>query len=271
MSGDKFIAISFAGILLIMAIGSNYFSTSGSKTNSDVSSAKLKQQSDADPNDKWKLLINTDLSSLQSIYTDNAYLITPDGKMIQGEEITAHYSTQAYNISNIRVQKRITSVHDSSISYEIGNFITANKKEFSHLIIWRKDKESMKRELEIIVEQNFGTPPASLEEIANRRAEWMRLCNLHNTKNLVNSLYSDNTLYYNHRPMIVGRIEVIKEYQYMNNPNYHLHLQPLHIHLANTDTAFEIGQCSGSYGGNYVLVWKRGSDNIWRVLMDSNI
>jgi hypothetical protein len=43
------------------------------------------------------------------------------------------------------------------------------------------------------------------------------------------------------------------------------------IEAVNQELVFEIGQGSGSYNGNYLLVWKKGEDDVWRILLDSNI
>jgi hypothetical protein len=55
----------------------------------------------------------------------------------------------------------------------------------------------------------------------------------------------------------------------MNNPTYQLTLTPIAVEAAGKDIAFEIGQCSGSYGGKYILVWQKIGNN-WKVLFDSN-
>ena len=64
---------------------------------------------------------------------------------------------------------------------------------------------------------------------------------------------------------------MIKEYSYMNNKNYRLNLQPLIVKAVNASFAFEIGQCSGSYNGKYILIWKIDSDGSWKIFIDSNI
>ena len=56
----------------------------------------------------------------------------------------------------------------------------------------------------------------------------------------------------------------------MNNPKYSLNLTPIVLELVNERIAIEIGQCSGSYNGKYVLVWEKTKDGQWKVLFDAN-
>jgi ketosteroid isomerase-like protein len=99
----------------------------------------------------------------------------------------------------------------------------------------------------------------------------MELCNANNAKALVTQLYSNNTIYFNHKPIVKGTADLIKEYSYMNNKNYHLNLQPLIVKVVNARFAFEIGQCSGGYNGKYILIWKKHADGNWKIFIDSNI
>jgi ketosteroid isomerase-like protein len=41
--------------------------------------------------------------------------------------------------------------------------------------------------------------------------------------------------------------------------------------FVNDNLVYEIGQCKGTYKGKYILVWKKESDGVWRVFIDSNI
>ncbi|MEM6697813.1 MAG: hypothetical protein AAF599_05420, partial [Bacteroidota bacterium] len=88
---------------------------------------------------------------------------------------------------------------------------------------------------------------------------------------LVEQLYTDNAIYYNHKPVVVGTERITAEYSYMNNPDYSLKLVPLTVEPANKNIVFEIGQCSGSYNGKYVLIWKKVADGVWKILLDSNV
>ena len=84
-------------------------------------------------------------------------------------------------------------------------------------------------------------------------------------------MYTENTIYYNHKPVIVGHEDLAVEYQYMNNKKYELFLEPIIVEVVQDDLVYEIGQCSGTYGGKYILIWQKGNDDVWRVLVDSNI
>ena len=99
--------------------------------------------------------------------------------------------------------------------------------------------------------------------------ELEEMYNQHNADQLVRQKYTANAIYYNHRPVLIGTKAISKEYSYMNNPKYSLNLTPIVLELVNERIAFEIGQCSGSYNGKYVLVWEKTKDG-WKVLFDAN-
>lgn len=108
-------------------------------------------------------------------------------------------------------------------------------------------------------------------QISDNRSKWMRLCIAHKVEELVNIYYSSNTIYYNHKPLVIGTKDLIKEYSYMNRENYSLSLNSIFIEVVNDETVFEIGQCEGLYGGNYILIWKKDDDGKWFIFIDSNI
>ena len=45
--------------------------------------------------------------------------------------------------------------------------------------------------------------PVDTGGISQRRAEWMRLCNLHNAFQLVSTMYTGDAIYFNHKPIVV--------------------------------------------------------------------
>jgi ketosteroid isomerase-like protein len=152
--------------------------------------------------------------------------------------------------------------------YEIGGFTTPSG-EYRHLLIRDTDGPQPRRVLELIAP--VRPAPSARAAIDRRRAEWIDRCNQHDARALIENLYAPNTVYYNHRPPIVGREALVAAYAYMNNPGYELSLAPLAFTMVNEDLAYEIGQCSGSYGGKYIIAWQRDAAGQWYVLLDSNI
>jgi hypothetical protein len=84
-------------------------------------------------------------------------------------------------------------------------------------------------------------------------------------------MYTPNTLYYNHRPLLRGRAALEKEYAYMKAPDYQLTLTPWYVVPVSEHLVIEMGQCSGSYGGKYLIVWQEQVPGVWQVLLDANL
>ena len=228
-------------------------------------------------NQNWKGLINTDIQNLGQIYTSNGFKINPDGNVVSGsasivEELEGSKSDWI-NIDTIYTNKNVTADSRQNYEYEIGTFITESGSEFNHLVIWNTKTAPKKRELEFIAQADVGDRADSnvLTEVDNSRSKWIQLCNDHNANVLVEEMYTDNAVYYNHKPVVIGTEAISREYQYMNNKDYSLHLEPIITKLVSSSLALEIGQCSGSYNGKYVIVWEKGDSGEWKVLLDSNI
>lgn len=153
------------------------------------------------------------------------------------------------------------------LEYEIGLSRTGSDREFAHVIVWSKEKGSPKMVEVVLGRENNLEIPA---EISHARNKWVQLCNKHNAKNLVTELYTKNAIYYNRGRILEGHEQLTREYSYMNDPSYALQLNPKHIEMVTTDTAFELGQCSGSYPLPYILIWKKQNDGHWKVYFDSN-
>lgn len=135
---------------------------------------------------------------------------------------------------------------------------------YGHLLIWKEVDSIRLRELEFVAESDDVDRLAISKEIKKARDLWMRYCNAHEVASLVNEVYAENTLYYNHKPMIVGRQELIKEYDYMSRDSYKLKLTPILLEPVREDLVFEAGQCSGTYGGSMLLYGRKVTKEIGR-------
>ena len=214
-----------------------------------------------DDTDRWKMAINS--GEIEMAYTEQAVKVFEDGSYLAGKRIHAYYQTNRLHIDSVWSLVEVKAF--APYQYAIGGF-TANGKTFQHIIITKGEEQS--RELEFISEKGDTELPKA---ISDQRDKWMALCNAHDAGQLVRELYVNPPLYYNHRPMITAQDELIKTYGYMNRPQYNLQLTPIHVEAVNDHIVFEIGQCSGSYPGKYLLVWKKETDGQWRILLDSNI
>ena len=223
-----------------------------------------------DQNLKWMDRVNSNSDSLQILYTPNAIKINQQGEIFRGPTVIAdRVRSNNFMVDSIFSSEVVMANSSNTYEYEIGHFWTSNNKSYDHLIIWNLGSKPKQRELEFIAEST--STKAYLEEINNRRADWMTICNNHNAKKLVEHLYTDNAIYYNHKPPMVGKTMITQEYQYMNKDDYQLMLEPIFFQSVTNELAFEIGQCSGNYNGKYILIWQKNAIGEWRILMDSNI
>ena len=200
-------------------------------------------------------------------YTDNAVKILENGSILSSsEEINEYYSQ---NPPQIEVFDSVFSIKaNRDYWYEIATF-KSEGQSYKQLII-TLDSAREKRNFEFIAKADEVTLDI-ISTINARRKEWIELCNQHNARELVTKLYSKEPIYYNHKPVITNVDSLVKEYSYMNNPKYALNLSPKHIEIVNSQLIFEIGQCSGSYGGKYILIWEKDENEEWRIKIDSNI
>lgn len=218
----------------------------------------------------WVNAFNTD--TLESSYDVNAVkIISSDNIISSATEIANHYKTHKNKITSIESLFSIEANKERGINYELVKYKTDNLKEYTQIVIWKVQNEKTIREFEFTGENTLEAGQVDTTNIAKRRKLWIELCNTHNPENLVKELYSTNTLYFNHKPIVKGTEDLIKEYNYMSNENYSLNLSPIKLEVVNANLAFEIGQCSGSYNGKYILVWKKQADGVWKIYIDSNI
>lgn len=221
-------------------------------------------------NQNWLNQFNSNKDSLAKLYFEKVIKINSAGEVLVGRDaIIEDWKKVDWNIKSIAELKRVDTHKNNPYEYEIGEFKNSKGEDFKHLIIWNTKEKTKTRELEFIAKaENFSSYK---KEIDQRRKEWMAICNSHNAKKLVHQLYSENAIYYNHKPVLIGRDSITKEYSYMNRPQYQLTLTPIHLEEVTENLAFEIGQCSGGYGGKYMIVWQKDETGKWHVLMDSNI
>lgn len=255
----------FISLLLLSLLTSACVSTSAEHAeNEETASLPMT------PNEQWAQAVFNS-AALGSMYVENAIGISADGSYYQGRAaIEAHLGAMhPQGIDTIFSLFREFANRDSSYTYELAGY-TSDGDAYRQLAIWNQKEASPQRELEFLAKANLQERPQATV-LDTFRQLWMERCNAHDAYSLVAESYTPNALYYNHKPLVIGTDSIAVEYSYMNRPQYSLVLTPLAVEMVNTDLAFEIGQCSGSYGGKYVLVWQRNQDDVWQVLFDSNI
>lgn len=241
----------------------------GLENNSNTS--KFKQQ--LKDNILWQTLFNRQIDFISRVYEDSAFLFDATGKVYQTQEQILEFlkavKTEGGTIDSINTLANIVADKENLFEYEIGSFSTSNKQGYKYLQIWSGKSGTKKKRLEWIA-KSTSTPPVTAELVPYRE-KWVERCNAHSAIDLVKNLYTKNAIYYNHKPLITGTQAIAKAYDYMNRPDYKLQLTPTVVETVTDQLAFEIGQCSGSYEGKYILVWVKETDGNWRILFDSNI
>ncbi|MDR7127885.1 ketosteroid isomerase-like protein [Algoriphagus sp. 4150] len=214
---------------------------------------------------------NSDIHTIEKNYASNAIkIVSEDGIIESSLQIAKYYEIEREKITSIESLFNVEASKDKRINYELIRYETEGLKEYVQIVIWRLENGQAIREFEFTERSGPEAVKVDTNAIADRRKLWIDLCNANNSENLVKQLYSPNTIYFNHKPIVKGLENLIKEYDYMNN-NYTLNLQPMKLEVVNANVAYEIGQCSGSYNGKYILVWQRQSDGNWKIHIDSNI
>ena len=221
------------------------------------------------PKSGWLSALRDTTQRLESHYTANAVRVFNNGTTAEGPEaIALWWREQRPNVDSIVVYTHIEPRNPAYV-YEISALFLSEGRVWKQLVIWNLDGPQPKRELEFVASafplQQYRA------DLHRRREAWMHYCNSHQVDDLVEELYVADALYYNHRPMIRGRKALEDTYRYMRNPAYRLELKPEWLEPVNELLAFEIGQCEGSYGGKYILIWQKDTDGKWRILLDSNI
>ena len=207
---------------------------------------------------------------LSGFYLDNALLFPEKAEPLKSKNLIASYYTDL-----LRSGTRFTAVHPyqrftetSDLIYETGYLTTQTQEIYQYMTVWKNVAGSWKRELETIAKKTAANNDAGQLELV--RAKWMKLCNAHTPAKLLEEVYAENAYYYNRGRLLQGRKQLTEEYTYMADPNYQLTLTPKAVHVVNPDMVYEIGKCSGSYGGHYIIRWEKQPDSNWQVTLDTN-
>lgn len=208
--------------------------------------------------------------SLNSIFANHAVWLESNGLTLQGTaSIINHLKASTLRIDSVARSYVTVANSDSAYRYELGSYWTQDDAVYKYLMILKMSEPFPMIELLFTAPSSPSTADTVL--LNTRRHQWMALCNRHQVKPLVDQLYTEQAIYFNHKPLVIGRADIIKEYEYMNNKKYYIFLKPIHIESINDRLIFEIGQGGGSFQGKYILIWYKTDDGTWRVMMDSNI
>lgn len=221
--------------------------------------------------ESWAALLNQRDETLLSLYSSDAWMLEGDGEVVRGrDEVVERLRSRLDETLPIEKVDRVARVLErEGVIYEIVRFQTSDENIHSSLVILDSSdgRETRRVEFTATREPSLSTVKGDIDEA---RQAWMVFCNDHNARRLVESMYLDNAVYYGRRGIMTGTDVIASEYRYMNDPQYSLTLEPLHVDVVSPAFALEIGQASGSYGGKYVLVWKKTVDG-WKILFDSNL
>ena len=202
------------------------------------------------------------------------YAVTAEGKILDDLEEIKTYEEKVNSIVNssfgnlLKFQSQTTP---SEIIYHIFTKNVLGDRSIAELDIYQtKDSISQAQISKMQFIAEVQTNVYDITGIEAARKKWMELCNAHDPTQLVAQVYMEDAFYFNHKPPIRGTQAITEEYQYMASPDYNLTLMPLYLMPVQADLAYEIGQCVGSYGGKYAIIWKKVASGEWKVLLDSN-
>jgi len=221
-------------------------------------------------NQKWVEDYNKKAGDVSGCYMEQCVLFPESGKVIKGKSAIAQFYSQKYpNLSRVRtmqVHKRF--VETPTLVYEVGTLLTDKQEMYPYIVSWNGSNGTWQRELEALARKTTGKNDSAQINVA--REKWMQLCNAHNHKKLVENLYLKDAYYYNKGRVMEGWESLFTEYKYMSQPGYQLTLNPASVMMVQPDLAYEVGRCSGSYGGHYILMWEKQRDGEWKLALDSN-
>ena len=219
---------------------------------------------------KWVKDYKSSVESNQ--YSENSFIRNNQGNVKQG--IPTWNLTDQRNSPRIGGASTLFSAKAKSnrnIFYDVNQLTYEDGTLAKQLLIHVSKADTTVRAFEYNFLNVDSSSKVDSPSLNKARQKWISLCNAHQVDSLVNQLYSENAIYFNHRPLVIGRKAFIQEYSYMADTNYALTLSPLHLEPINENQVVEIGQCSGTYKAKYVLVWHKDKDGTWRIIFDSNV
>ena len=197
---------------------------------------------------------------------ETTVIVTPEGKVLTDANDRLTFMNLFTKNDRIDIEPLAAEKTYRNYEYRINN-IRRGQDLYKEVTIFDGNGN---RDFLFVMESTSDELDAS--GIDKARAKWVELCNAKDSEVLVDQLYHNPTVYYNSgRAPITEKETLAKEYSYMNNPNYELNLTSILTTPVTPDIAFEIGQCSGSYQGKYIIIWKKHPEFGWQVLVDSNI
>lgn len=219
----------------------------------------------------WVQAFNKNKGDVSSLYLDAAVFFAEKDAVRKGSKEIADYYMKLYQdtgeITGLVVEGRY--VETLNLIYEMGYFTTANNREYQFIAVWKKQfGAGWVRELEMV---GLKTPhEVDLAELDQPRDNWVKYCAENDSHALAKNVYTEDAYYYNQGRLMQGWDAIGTEYSYMNSPTYRLQLTPKITRVVQPDLAYEIGQCSGSYRGQYMFRLVKQADGEWKVSVDSN-
>jgi ketosteroid isomerase-like protein len=266
---EKIAVLLFSVVFFFMGCNQQ---SSKKETITDSKLERVRSENVSDLIIDWvEAINNANFHDIEKTYASNAIkVISADSLIEDAAQIAKFYGTEKNKITAIESLFKVVVSKERQINYELVSYTTEDLKEYVQIIIWSVENGQVKRAFEFTERSSPEAQSTDTNEIADRRRLWIELCNANNAENLIKKLYTTDAIYFNHKPIVKGTEALIVEYDYMNNKDYTLNLQPLKVKMVNANIAFEIGQCSGSYKGKYILVWKKQLDGSWKIYIDSN-
>lgn len=225
----------------------------------------------AEANVIWTRLMKEQPHNIHAAYLPDAITLAGNGRIITEKKDRLAYFQPLTNSRNglKKIVPILCEWADQDVLYHLSQIELNQGPTYVQLVIWRKQNNLFYRELDFLAPL---TPQRTdLVGLVNARNKWMAFCNDHNVEDLVGQLYAPDALYYNHKPLVIGQSSLIEVYAYMRSEDYTLKLEPIVMQPVNANMVVEIGHCSGSYNGKYILIWRKNENGQWTVWFDSNV